>query len=59
MPGKRTTDSRAHHGPEADRARRPAEDRAGGKLRSAAPPDKDTEGLSAADAARLKRFKRS
>lgn len=58
MPGKRLTDSgRAHHGPEEDRARKPAQDRAAGKMRSTPPPDPALEGLSAKDKARLERFR--
>jgi hypothetical protein len=55
MPGKRTN-ARAHHGPEEDRARKPSQDRARGKLK-ATKADPETEGLTEKDRARLKRFR--
>jgi hypothetical protein len=59
MPGKRTTDNaRAHHGPEEDRARKPSQDRARGKLR-ARKQDPETEGLTAKEQARIRRFRAS
>lgn len=53
MPGKRV---RAKHGPEEDRAHHKQEDR-GARLRIPKKPDRDTEGLSEKDAARMKAFK--
>jgi hypothetical protein len=54
MPGKRIGDRK--HGPQEDRARQPSEDR--GRLRRRSS-DPNAEGLSAADAARLKAWGKS
>lgn len=53
MAGKRIG-TRAHHGPEEDRARKPAEDRKSkGRLRMNET-DQETQGMTAKDAARFK-----